>query len=141
MRGVGQTESDTLLPSASEPVEPDVNASAYYIGSAEYRESLRREYLSRRTLAEKLRDALRRAWYGPDPGPLTNAEMAMIMRRVEEDDRPELVPPDDPDRLAWEAELRAMGVTPARKWCASAGTPVRRPGLWAKIKYRISLGW
>jgi hypothetical protein len=139
MRGVDQIKADTLL--SPEPSRRDFNVCGYYIGSPEYRESLRREYLGRRTLAEKLRDAFRRAWYGPDPGPLTDAEMAMIMRAVEADDAPELVPPDDPARLAWEAELRAMGVTPARRWGPPTGKPARKSGLWARIKYRISLGW
>jgi hypothetical protein len=141
MRGVDQADVDTLRPPSREAIERDVSVPVYEIGSAEYRESLRRECGSRRTLFEKVRDALRRAWYGPDPGPLTDAEMAMIMCVPDADDRPELVPPDDPDRLAWEAELRAIGVTPARKWSAPAGKPVRRLGFWGRIKYRVSLGW
>lgn len=141
MRGVDQARADTLRPPSPEAIVRDVNVPAHEIGSAEYRESLRREYLSRRPLAQKIRDAFRRVWYGPDPGPLTDAEMAMIMCRLGEDDRPELVPPDDPDRLAWEVELRVIGVTPAKRWSAPAGKPVRKSGFWGRIKYRISLGW
>lgn len=87
-------------------------------------------------------DGFRRAWYGPDPGPLTDEELRMIRRpRVEEDDLPERVSPDDPARLAWEAELRAIGVRPAKKWSFPQREPRRRPGVLERIRYRISLGW
>lgn len=111
-------------------------------GTPEERALLKREFLARRTLRERLVDGFRRVWYGPDPEPLTNEEMRMIMcPREDEDDLPERVPPDDPGRLAWEAELRAMGVTPARKWSFAERTPRRRPSVWERIRYRISLGW
>jgi hypothetical protein len=44
-----------------------------------------------------------------------------------EADLPELVPPDDPERLAYEAGLRAIGVTPARVWNFPVRKPIRRP--------------
>jgi hypothetical protein len=40
---------------------------------------------------------------------------------------PERVPPDDPERLAWEAELRAHGIIPAKVWNFPDRTPIRRP--------------
>lgn len=142
MQGIDQTEADVLLPTMAEGAEPEAGVPADSIGSAEYRESLRRHFLARRTVRERLVDALRRVWYGPDPAPLTGEEMAMIMRpREDEDALPELVPPDDPERLAWEAELRAMGVRPATKWNFPQRPPRRKPGLLDRIKYRISLGW
>lgn len=96
----------------------------------------------RASLGEVLLAGLRRVWYGPPPEPLTDDELRFILRPVEEDDgAPERVPPDDPARLAWEAELRAIGVTPARKWNFPEREPIRRPGLWKRIKYRIGLGW
>jgi hypothetical protein len=69
--------------------------------------------------------------------------MRLIMRRAEEEveNLPERVPPDNPGRLAWEAELRAIGVRPAKKWSSPNREPRRRPGLWQRIRYRISLGW
>jgi hypothetical protein len=65
------------------------------------------------------------------------------MHRAEEEfeNLPERVPPDDPGRLAWEAELRAIGVRPAKKWSSPNREPRRRPSLWQRIRYRISLGW
>jgi hypothetical protein len=143
MRSIDHLEPDVLLAPGSEEIEREVNVPAYYIGSDEYRESLRRQVRNRRTLWEKLVDGFRRAWDGPDPGPLTDEEMRLIMRRAEEEfeSLPERVPPDDPDRLAWEAELRAIGVRPAKKWSSPNREPRRRPGLWQRIRYRISLGW
>lgn len=88
-------------------------------------------------------DGVRRVWYGPAPEPLTDEEMRLIMRQVKEEveNLPERVPPDDPGRLAWEAELRAIGVRPAKKWSYPNRAPRRRPGFWQRIRYRISLGW
>ncbi|HEX2211571.1 MAG TPA: hypothetical protein VHG93_28045 [Longimicrobium sp.] len=102
----------------------------------------RRGWTSPATLRYKLVRVPQRIGYGPDSGPLTDEEMRIIMSRQEkEDDLPDLVPPDDPCRLAWEAELRAIGVRPAVKWRFPDREPVRRAGLWQRIKYRISLGW
>jgi hypothetical protein len=142
MRSIDETHLDVLLVPDRDDMERDVNVPSYYVGTREDRELLRRQSLALRTLREKLVDGLRRVWYGPDPGPLTDEEMRMIMRpREDEDDLPERVPPDDPGRLAWEAELRAMGVRPAKKWNFPRRAPIKRPSVWEKIKYRISLGW
>lgn len=143
MRSIDHLEPDVLLASGSAEIEREVNMAACHIGTDEYRESLRRQVRAQRTLWEKLVDGVRRVWYGPHPEPLTDDEMRMIMRRVEEEveNLPERVPPDDPGRLAWEAELRAIGVRPARKWSFPNREPGRRPGLWQRIRYRISLGW
>lgn len=143
MRSIDHLEPDVRLALGSEEIEREVNVATYYIGSDEYSESLRRQVRARRTLWEKLMDGVRRAWDGPDPGPLTDEEMRLIMRRAEEEveNLPERVPPDDPGRLAWEAELRAIGVRPARKWSFANREPRRRPGLWQRIRYRVSLGW
>lgn len=143
MRSIDHHEPDVLLASGSDEIEREVNVASDYMGSDEYRESLRRQVRARRTLREKLVDGFRRAWDGPDPEPLTDDEMRLIMRRAQEEveNLPERVPPDDPDRLAWEAELRAIGVRPAKKWSFANREPRRRPGLWQRIRYRISLGW
>lgn len=143
MRSVDETHPDVLLASTPGEVEQDAGVPSCYVGTQEDRELLRRQFLARRTLWEKVVDGFRRVWDGPDPGPLTDDEMRMIMRRAEDefDKLPERVPPDDPGRLAWEAELRAMGVRPAKKWNFPDRKPRRRPGLWDRIKYRISLGW
>jgi hypothetical protein len=96
----------------------------------------------RPTLRARLLDGLRRALHGPAPAPLTDEELRLVMRPREDDDElPERVPPNDPARLAWEAELRATGVRPARKWNFPDREPRRRPGIWARLRYRISLGW
>lgn len=143
MRSIDHLEPDVLLAPGSEEIEREADVATYYIGSDEYRASLRREVRGRRTLWEKLVDGVRRAWHGPDPEPLTDDELRMIMRRAEEEfeNLPERVPPDDPGRLAWEAELRAIGVRPAKKWSFPDREPRRRSGWWQRIKYRISLGW
>jgi hypothetical protein len=143
MRSIDHLEPDVLLAPGSGEIEREVNMATHYSGLDEYRESLRRQVRARRTLWEKLVDGVRRAWYGPGPEPLTDEEMRLIMRGVEEevDNLPERVPPDDPGRLAWEAELRAIGVRPAKKWSFPNREPRRRPTLWQRIRYRISLGW
>jgi hypothetical protein len=140
MRSIDETHQDLLV--APDIEERDVSVPSWYVGTREDGELIRRQFLARRTLGEKLLDRFRRAWYGPDPGPLTDEELRMIRRpREEENDLPERVPPDDPARLAWEAELRAMGVRPAKKWSFPEHEPRRRPGVWERIRYRISLGW
>lgn len=47
--------------------------------------------------------------------------------RAAEANLPERVPPDDPERLAWEAELRAKGYTPAKIWNFPIRKPMRKP--------------
>jgi hypothetical protein len=95
----------------------------------------------RGTFRERIVSGLRRVWDGPPERPLTQEEMDRIMRPRESDYLPEIVPPDDPERLAWEAYLRSIGVRPATRWSAPIRTPVRRPTFWSKLKYRISQGW
>ncbi|HEX6038313.1 hypothetical protein [Longimicrobium sp.] len=138
---MNDTDPDLLLSPAEE--RELLPSRLMGLMSLEEREVHAREILARRTPREKIVDGLRRAWYGPDPEPLTDEEMRMIMRpRDDEDDGlPERVPPDDPERLAWEAELRAIGVRPARKWNFPVREPFRRPSLWERIKYRVSRGW
>jgi hypothetical protein len=97
--------------------------------------------VDRRTFREKVVDALRRAWEGPPPEPLTDEEWRMIMRPRPEDDVPDRVPRDDPARLAWEAELRSMGIRPAKNWTFPDRKPRRRPSLWERLRYRASRGW
>ena len=141
MRSVDQAEPELLPEVGSPEIEPYTSVRSCLIGTAEYREGLRREFLARRTFREKLVDGLRRAWYGPPPAPLTEEDWRMITRPVDDDDLPELVPPDDPHRLAYEAELRALGIRPAKKWNFPKRVPIRKPGLWERIRYRVSLGW
>lgn len=97
----------------------------------------------RRTLRDRIVDAARRVLYGPPEDPLTDDEIGMIMRRAHEeyDALPELVVPDDPERLAWEAHLRSIGVRPAAKWISPNRKPLPRSSLWERIKYRVSRGW
>lgn len=142
MRMADQTEPDVLPGSRSRGTVPGL-PNSWGLMRPEEREAHKREILARRTLGEKIVDGLRRAWYGPAPEPLTDEEMRMIMRpREDEDDGvPELVPPDDPERLAYEAELRAIGVRPAKKWNFPVREPIRRPTFWQRIKYRVSRGW
>jgi hypothetical protein len=85
-------------------------------------------------------DAIRRVWDGPAPNPLTDEEMRMIMQPREDDGVPELVPPDDPERLAWEAELRARGYTPARVWNWPERTRIPKATVWERLKYRLRGG-
>ena len=50
---------------------------------------------------------------------------------------PERVPPDNPERLAWEAELRAIGVTPAKVWNFPDRKPLRKPDWRDWIRNRL----
>jgi hypothetical protein len=50
---------------------------------------------------------------------------------------PERVPPDDPERLAFEAELRAMGIRPARVWNFPIRKPIRRPDWRDWLRYHL----
>lgn len=69
----------------------------------------------------------------------TDEELAreMEQERVVEDVPPERVPPDDPDRLAWEAELRALGITPAKLWNFPVRKPLRRPDWRDWLRERL----
>jgi hypothetical protein len=111
--------------------------------AARYAEWLEQLPDPRPTLWERIVDAVRRVRYGPPEEPLTEEEMERIMRpREDEDDGlPELVPPDDPERLAWEAHLRSIGVRPAKKWNFPIREPIRKPGAWDKIRHRLGRGW
>jgi hypothetical protein len=57
--------------------------------------------------------------------------------RAAEANLPELVPPDDPGRLAWEAELRLIGVRPAKVWNYPIRTPIRRPDWRDWVRNRL----
>lgn len=57
--------------------------------------------------------------------------------RKAEADLPERVSPDDPERLAWEAELRAIGVKPARVWNFPRRKPIRRPDWRDWLRARL----
>lgn len=50
---------------------------------------------------------------------------------------PERVSPDDPERLAWEAEMRAIGVTPAAVWNRPVRKPIRKPDWRDWIRNRL----
>jgi hypothetical protein len=57
--------------------------------------------------------------------------------RAAEANLPELVPPDDPERLAWEAELRSIGVRPAKVWNYPIRKPIRRPDWRDWVRSRL----
>jgi hypothetical protein len=57
--------------------------------------------------------------------------------RAAEATLPERVPPDDAERLAYEAELRAIGVTPARVWNFPVRKPIRRPDWRDWVRNRL----
>jgi hypothetical protein len=50
---------------------------------------------------------------------------------------PERVPPDDPERLAFEAELRAIGVRPAKVWNFPIRKPIRRSDWRDWLRYYL----
>ncbi|HEX6373550.1 MAG TPA: hypothetical protein VF006_31785 [Longimicrobium sp.] len=49
------------------------------------------------------------------------------------------VPPGHPDRPAFEAQMRAVGITPATDWNWPDREPVRRTGWWAWLRFRLGL--
>jgi hypothetical protein len=61
-------------------------------------------------------------------------ERQIAEERAAEANLPERVPPDDPERLAWEAELRAIGVTPAKIWNFPIRKPIRRPDWRDRVR-------
>lgn len=69
----------------------------------------------------------------------TDEEVAreIAAEREAEANLPERVPPDDPERLAWEAELRAIGVTPAKVWNFPHRKPLRKPDWRDWIRNRL----
>lgn len=69
----------------------------------------------------------------------TDEEVArqMAEERAAEARLPERVLPYDPARLAWEAELRAIGVTPAKVWNFPARQPIRRPDWRDWVRNRL----
>jgi hypothetical protein len=137
---VNETHADVLVAGRSEEEERAERLSelhARLFGDLELPNTL-----PRRTLRRVLADAVRRVWYGPPPENLTIDELKWIMRpRDDEDDGlPERVPPDDPHRLAWEAELRAAGITPAKKWSFPDHTPRPRFTFRERIQERFRRG-
>lgn len=50
---------------------------------------------------------------------------------------PERLPPDHPERLAFEAELRALGLTPAKVWNFPRRSRVRRPDWRDRLRYHL----
>jgi hypothetical protein len=50
---------------------------------------------------------------------------------------PERVPPNDPERLAFEAELRARGIRPAKVWNFPNRKPIRRPDWRDWLRYHL----
>jgi hypothetical protein len=57
--------------------------------------------------------------------------------RAAEVNLPERVPPDDPERLAWEAELQAIGVQPAKIWNFPVRKPLRKPDWRDWVRNRL----
>jgi hypothetical protein len=49
------------------------------------------------------------------------------------------VPPGHPDRPAFEAKMRALGIKPATDWNWPDPAPVRRPGWWSRLRYFVGL--
>jgi hypothetical protein len=142
MANMNETDPDVLVVHRSEEEERAVRLAdleARLFGDVQ---PLPDTPLPRRPLGRVVADAARRVWYGPPPENLTEEEMRWIMRpRDDEDDGPpERVPPDDPDRLAWEAELRALGIRPAKKWSFPNREPIPRPTVWARIQERFRRG-
>lgn len=136
---IDDTEAGVLPLSGADSEGPDLSLLVSGLLSAEEREAEVRRVRSLRTWREKLVDGLRGAWHGPDPGPLTDEELRAVMQpRPEEDALPERVPPDDPARLAWEAELRSIGVRPAAIWNFPDREPLPRPSVWERVKLRFS---
>lgn len=57
--------------------------------------------------------------------------------REAEKNLPERLPPDHPERLAFEAELRAMGITPAKVWNFPTRRRIRRPDWRERLRDRL----
>lgn len=61
-------------------------------------------------------------------------ERELAEERSAEENLPERVPPDDPGRLAWEAQLRALGYTPAQVWNFPIRKPIRKPDWRHRVR-------
>jgi hypothetical protein len=142
MRNLSETGPDVLVAHRSEEEGRAARMSELHARLFGDLEPLPDTPLPRRSFGRVLSDALHRVWYGPPPEDLSAEEVRWIMRsRDEEDDGlPERVAPDDPDRLAWEAELRAIGIRPAKKWSFPARAPRPRLTLWERLQERVRRG-
>jgi hypothetical protein len=139
---LNETDPDVLVAHVSEVEERAVRLSqlqAHLFGDLA---PLPDTPLPRRPFRRVVSDAIHRVWHGPPQEDLTEEEVRWLMRpRDDEDDGlPERVPPDDPDRLAWEAELRALGITPAKKWSFPNRPPRPRPTVWERLQERFRRG-
>jgi hypothetical protein len=142
MANISETDPAVLLDHRSEEEERAIRLSQLEARLFGHIEPLPETPLPRRRIRRLAADALRRVWYGPPPEDLTEEEIRWIMRpRDNEDDGlPERVPPDDPDRLAWEAELRALGITPAKRWSFRPRRPIPKPTMWERLRERFRRG-
>jgi hypothetical protein len=141
MANLKETGPDVLVAHGSEEEERAVRLSQLEARLFGHVEPLPETPL-RRPFRRVVSDALHRVWYRPPPEDLTEEEMRWIMRsRDDEDDSvPERVPPDNPDRLAWEAELRALGIRPAKKWSFPNRPPLPKITFWTRLQERFRRG-
>lgn len=66
-------------------------------------------------------------------------EAEMLALREAEKNLPEIVPPDDPDRLEFEAWVRSIGGRPAATWKPRVNRkPVRNPDWRDWLRARLS---